>query len=47
LEKLRSLNKPVVKIHTVHTGDYEASKADSETAKGLESEILLAELCLL
>ncbi|GBC31310.2 ATP-dependent DNA helicase PIF1-like [Rhizophagus irregularis DAOM 181602=DAOM 197198] len=42
LEKLRSLNQPIAKIRAVHTGGPEASKADSETAKGLESELLLA-----
>ncbi len=40
--KLRSLNQPIAKIWAVHTGSSEASKADSDTAKGLEPEILLA-----
>lgn len=35
LEKLRSLNKPVAKIHAVHTGGSEASKVDSDTARDL------------
>ena len=40
--KLQSLNQPVAKIRAVHTGGSEASKADSDIAKGLEPEILLA-----
>jgi len=40
--KLRSLNQPIAKIQAVHTGGSKASKADSDTAKGLEPEILLA-----
>ncbi|PKY30575.1 hypothetical protein RhiirB3_486722 [Rhizophagus irregularis] len=41
-DKLRSLNQPVAKIGAVHTGGSEASKADSDTAKDLDSGILLA-----
>jgi ATP-dependent DNA helicase PIF1 len=41
LDKLKSLNQPVTKIHVVHTGGSEASKADYKTAKGLEAELLL------
>ncbi|EXX51875.1 ATP-dependent DNA helicase PIF1-like [Rhizophagus irregularis DAOM 181602=DAOM 197198] len=41
-DKLRSLNQPVAKIGAVHTGGFEASKADSNTAKNLDSGILLA-----
>jgi ATP-dependent exoDNAse (exonuclease V) alpha subunit len=41
LNKIRSLNQPVTKMHAVHTGGSEASKADFETAKGLEAEVLL------
>jgi hypothetical protein len=42
LDKLRSLTQPIAKIRAVHTGGSEASKADSDTAKGLEAELLLA-----
>jgi len=42
LNKLRSLSQPVAKIHAVHTGGYEASKADSSIARGLEAEVLLS-----
>ncbi len=38
--KLRTLNYPIARINAVHTG-HEASKADSNTAKGLESHLLL------
>ena len=40
LDKLKSLAQPVARICTIHTGDG-ASKADSDTAKGLEPELLL------
>ncbi|CAG8479437.1 1429_t:CDS:2, partial [Racocetra fulgida] len=33
---------PIARIHAVHTGGKEASKADSDVTKGLESQILLA-----
>ena len=42
IEMLRSLNQPVAKIHAVHTGGRESKKANSDTAKGLEAELLLA-----
>ena len=42
LERLRSLNVPVAKIKAIHTGSSEAKKADSDTANGLEAELLLA-----
>ena len=42
MEKLKSLNCPVAKIKAVHTGGSEAKNADSDTAKGLESQLLLA-----
>ena len=42
INKLRSLNRPVAKIQAVHTGSCEAKRAESDTAKGLESELLLA-----
>ena len=42
MEKLRSLNCPIAKIKAVHTGGSEAKNADSDTAKGLESQLLLA-----
>jgi len=41
-DKLRSLNVPVARIRAIHTGGSEASKADSDLAKGLESQLLLA-----
>ncbi len=39
---LRSLNCPIAKIYAVHTGGREATKADYNTAKGLEAYLLLA-----
>ncbi|RHZ79390.1 hypothetical protein Glove_147g5 [Diversispora epigaea] len=36
LDRLRSLNAPVAKIHAIHTGGSEAKKADSDTAHDLE-----------
>ncbi|CAG8641197.1 7999_t:CDS:2 [Cetraspora pellucida] len=42
INTLKSLNSPIARIHAVHTGGNEASKADSDVAKGLESQILLA-----
>jgi len=42
IEKLKSLNCPIAKILAVHTGSREAINADSDTAKGLESQLLLA-----
>ena len=39
---LRSLNCPIAKIYAVHTGGREATKADYNTAKGLEAHLLLA-----
>ncbi len=41
-EKLRSLNCPVAKINAVHTGGSKAKNAESDTAKGLEAQLLLA-----
>ncbi|PKY57381.1 hypothetical protein RhiirA4_509804 [Rhizophagus irregularis] len=35
--KLKSLNALVARVYAVHTGDNEASKADFDTAKGLEA----------
>ncbi|CAB4422449.1 unnamed protein product [Rhizophagus irregularis] len=40
--KLKSLNAPVARVRAVHTGSNEASKADSDTAKGLEAQLLLS-----
>lgn len=43
INKLRSLNSPVARtnsVHTVHTGDNDARKADSDVAKGLLSRNL-------
>ena len=42
INRLWSLNCPVAMINAVHTGGTEASKADSDTAKGLETQLLLA-----
>src|SRR5688572_11742925 len=42
IAKLKSLNHPIARIRAVHTGGSEAFKADSDVAKGLESQILLA-----
>ncbi|CAG8808303.1 20251_t:CDS:2, partial [Cetraspora pellucida] len=42
INMLKSLNSPIARIYTIHTGGNEASKADSDMAKGLESQILLA-----
>ncbi|CAG8795239.1 27228_t:CDS:1, partial [Racocetra persica] len=42
INMLKSLNRPIARIRAVHTGGTEASKADSDIAKGLESQILLA-----
>ena len=41
-DMLRSLNSPVAKILAVHTGGREAKKANSDVAKGLEAQLLLA-----
>ena len=42
LDMLRSLNSPVAKILGVHTGGREAKKANSDVAKGLDAQLLLA-----
>ena len=42
VDKLKSLNAPIARIRAVHTGGNEASKANSDLAKGLESQILLS-----
>src|SRR2546429_4176917 len=42
ISKLKSLNAPVARVCAVHTGGNEASKADSDTARGLEAQILLS-----
>ncbi|CAB4434038.1 unnamed protein product [Rhizophagus irregularis] len=42
MEKLRSLNRPVAKVLAVHSGSREAKNADSDTAKGLKAQLLLA-----
>jgi len=36
------LNYPIAKILAVHTGGHEAKRANSDVAKGLEAELLLA-----
>jgi len=42
IEKLRSLNRPVANILAEHTGRKDAKNADSDVAKGLEAQLLLA-----
>ena len=42
---LRSLNSPIAKINAVHTGGREAKRANSDVAKGLEAQLLLAKGC--
>jgi len=42
IDQLRSLNIPVAKIQAVYTGGNEAKKANSDTAHGLKTHILLA-----
>ncbi|CAG8650540.1 20725_t:CDS:2 [Cetraspora pellucida] len=42
INMLKLLNSPIARIHAVHTSGNEAFKADSDIAKGLESQILLA-----
>lgn len=44
-EMLRNLNRPIAKINAVHTGGGEAKHANSDVAKGLEPQILLAKGC--
>ena len=44
-EMLRNLNRPIAKISAVHTGGREAKRANSDVAKGLEAQILLAKGC--
>jgi len=39
---LRSLNCPVAKILAIHDRGFEAQKADSDIAKGLKAQLLLA-----
>jgi hypothetical protein len=41
-EMLKDLNRPVAKIITVHTGGQKAKRINSDVAKGLEAQILLA-----
>ena len=45
LEMLRSLNSPIAKINAVHTGGREAKRANSDVAKRLEAQLLLAKGC--
>ncbi|CAG8685784.1 28984_t:CDS:1, partial [Racocetra persica] len=42
ISKLRSLNNPIARICAINSGSTDASKADSDIAKGLEFQILLA-----
>ena len=45
IEMLRGLNQPVAKIEAVHTGGSQAKRANSDTAMGLEPQLLLARGC--
>ncbi|CAG8803900.1 16503_t:CDS:1, partial [Racocetra fulgida] len=42
ISKLRLLTNPIARICTVHSGGTDAFKANSDIAKELESQILLA-----
>ena len=42
IEKLKALNRLIAKILAIHTGGREAKKANSDVAKGLDSQLLLA-----
>jgi ATP-dependent exoDNAse (exonuclease V) alpha subunit len=42
IDRLRSLDVPVAKIQAIHTGGKDAKNANTDTAHGLESYILLA-----
>ncbi|CAG8456659.1 16503_t:CDS:2 [Cetraspora pellucida] len=42
IDKLRALNVLVAKIIATHSGDRDAKRADSDTAHGLEAQLLLA-----
>ncbi|PKC52120.1 hypothetical protein RhiirA1_356170, partial [Rhizophagus irregularis] len=42
MDRLRSLDVPVAKIQAIHSGGNEAKNASSDTAHGLEVNILLA-----
>ena len=42
INKLKLLNRPVARINAIHTGGAEARQADSDTAKGLEPQLLLS-----
>ncbi len=42
IDRLKSLNYPIARINAIHTGGSEARKADSDVAKGLECQLLLA-----
>jgi len=42
IDRFKSLNCPVARINAIHTGGSEARKADSDVAKGLECQLLLA-----
>ncbi|RGB21955.1 hypothetical protein C1646_776928 [Rhizophagus diaphanus] len=41
IDQLRSLNVPIAKIQAIYTGGNEAKKANSDTAYGLEAQLLL------
>jgi len=42
IDMFRSLNRPVAKILAIHTGGPEIRRANSDVAKGLEAQLLLA-----
>ncbi len=42
IDRLKLLNCPVARINAIHEGGFEAHKADSDVAKGLECQLLLA-----
>jgi hypothetical protein len=42
IDRLKSLNCPVARINAIHERGIETHKADSDVAKGLERQLLLA-----
>jgi ATP-dependent DNA helicase PIF1 len=45
IEMIRKLNQPIAKIRAVHSGGREAKRANSDVAKELEAQLLLAKGC--
>jgi ATP-dependent DNA helicase PIF1 len=45
IEMIRKLNQPIAKIRAVYSGGREAKRANSDVAKGLEAQLLLAKGC--